>query len=303
MRWPCVLLAILFLLCGCATELRSNVKLAKNQGADFTAAEITQSTADQEKILEALRRRAGLGATLAVTSEWDVVIAAGIEYADAKCEAYMGALVRLNRDKKTTASEIGLVGTAAAGVMAAAQSAARDIAMVAIAFGLASSTVDNLGGNVLYEIEPSSVRAMVKALQAKYKAALAPGYVTRPAAMNVIRGYAALCTPANIEAELNHAIKNAEPQVAAGDPASGRAPEVSNAATRVTGTYAPDDSSRLLNQFIRVNGAISPVQRAKLEAVMDQLGIGEDVDILEFINNQEYAARRLEAVKLLQLVN
>jgi hypothetical protein len=293
-----VLLLALSFLQGCATELTTNARIAKQQGADFTADELTRSTLEQDRILVQLQLRAGLGRPAATAGDWDNIIAAGLEYADARCENYMGALVRLNRDKKTTASEIGLVGTATAGVMAAARSAAREIAIAAIAFGLASSTVDNLGGNVLYEIEPSSVRALVKALQVKYKAALPKGYVSRPAAMQVIRGYAALCTPANIEAELNHAVKNAQPLAAEGDGASGRAPEVSNAETSLTDRYGPDATSALLDDFIRVDGRIADAPRRKLEAAMTQIGV-TGISVLKFINGAEYAGKRLDALKIL----
>lgn len=74
-------------------------------------------------------------------------------------------------------------GSATAGVMAA------------IAFGLAGSTVDNLGANVLYEIDLSPVRAMVNTLQANY----------------------------------SKAIKKAQPTVASGNPETGKAPAVTKA--------------------------------------------------------------------------
>ena len=295
------ILTILFSITGCATELKSNSELAKEQSADFLPSEIVKQTNDQDIILAQLQRRAGLTSAQNNVSNWDVIIAAGIEYSDSKCEAYMGALARLNRDKKTTISEIGLVGTAAAGVMAAAKSAAKEIALVAIAFGLASSTVDNLGGNVLYEVEPSSVRALVKALQSKYKDGLPKGYSSRPAAMNVIRGYAALCTPITIEAELNHAVKNAQPKGVSGEVAAGRAPEATNAQITVDAKYSPDESSRLIGQFIRVNGVIDEGQRRKVEAFMRASGISDQVSILGFLNSAEYTEQRLKAIEFFHL--
>lgn len=183
--------------------------------------------------------------------------------------------------------------------MAATQAAARDIALAAIAFGLAGSTVDNLGANVLYEIDPSSVRAMVNTLQANYSNAIKKGYTTRPAAMNVIRAYAALCTPANIEAELNHAIKKAQPTVVVGNPETGKAPAVTNAQASEEERYGFDGSSQLLDDFIRVDGKIVDARRIRLEAVMTRIGVDPDVSILKFINNAAYASKRIEALKLL----
>lgn len=294
------LLAVACSLSACATELYKNAGLAKSQNTEFVVSDLTASTTEQMAILAQLQLRAGMTPnTQPLATDWDDIIDAGVEYANAKCEAYMGALVRLNRDKKTITSQLGLVGTATAGVMAAAQSAARDIAMAAIAFGLAGSTVDNLSSNVLYEIDPSSVRAMVNTLQADYSKAIGKGYHTRPAAMNVIRAYAALCTPANIEAELNHAIKKAQPKVDSGNPATGKAPAVTNAEIRPEEQYAFDTSSQLLDDFIRVDGKIVDQRRIKLEAAMVRIGVDKDVSILKFINNAAYASKRMDALKII----
>jgi len=75
--------------------------------------------------------------------DWDKVIEAGMDYADLRCDEYIHALFRLNRDRKTSTAQLGLLGAASAGLMAAAEASARNVAAVAIAFGLASATVDN----------------------------------------------------------------------------------------------------------------------------------------------------------------
>ena len=297
------MLAIACSLSACATELHKNVGLAKSQNTEFVVSDLTTSTRDQMAILAQLQLRAGLNPdTQPLATDWDNIIDAGVEYANAKCEAYMGALVRLNRDKKTISSQLGLVGTATAGVMAAAQSAAREIAMAAIAFGLAGSTVDNLSGNVLYEVDPSSVRAMVNTLQAGYSNAIKKGYLTRPAAMNVIRAYAALCTPANIEAELNHAIKKAQPKVESGDPATGKAPAVTNADTALREKYAPGASGQLLNKYVYVDGKVVTDRLEKVKLIMKILEIDKNDSPVVFINSAAYANERVAALQLIQLI-
>jgi hypothetical protein len=168
-------------------------------------------------------------ATLNV-DDWGKVINAGMDYADQRCEAYMTALVRLNRNKNTSISQIGLIGAATAGILAAASAAAKEIAATAILFGLGASTVENLSSNLLYEMEPSSVRTLVKGLQAGYRRVLPSplNYNSRPGAVAVIRSYAALCTPANIEAEVNLAVKKAQPDAKKGDGNNGQPPTVSH---------------------------------------------------------------------------
>lgn len=295
------IIGIPWLLGGCATEIGDHSRLIKRQSANFIPADLEKNTSEQDAVLYQLQRRAGLTFQPESSDDWDQIIAAGLEYADAKCETYMGALVRLNRDKKTAVSEIGLIGTATAGVMAAAKSAAKDISLAAIAFGLAGSTVENLGGNVLFEIEPSSIRALVKALQIKFKDDLPRGYSTRPGAMSVIHSYATLCTPVTIEAEINHAVKNAQPKGIEGSSSGGRAPEVSNARITVDAKFSPDNNSDLLSQFLRVNGVIADGPRQKVEAFMRASGISEEVSVIGFLNDPAYVEQRIKAVEFFHL--
>lgn len=291
-----------FFLAGCATDLSKSTTLAKTQTAEFVPSEIMLSTNDQDVILSQLMRRAGLAGNAPSAGDWDRIIAAGIEYSDLKCQAYLNALARLEHQKKTSVAQIGLISTAAAGIMQAAKAAAKDIAMVAIALGLTSSTIENLGGNLLYDVETSSVHTIVESLQANYRDAIPRGYISRPAAVSVIRGYAVLCTPVRIEAEINHAIKNAQPKVALGDPNLGKAPVVTNAQITVDAKYGPDDTSKLISQFIRVDGVIVDAPRRKVEAFMRASGINDQVSVIAFLNSAEYAEQRLKAVQFFHLV-
>lgn len=113
------------------------------------------------------------------------MINAGMDYADHRCEAYLHALFRLNRDKNTAVSQIGLVGAATAGVLAAVAATAKEVAVTAILFGLAGSSVENNSSNLLFDLEPSSVRTLVRGLQVEYrgtfqKRAFQPGSITTP---------------------------------------------------------------------------------------------------------------------------
>jgi hypothetical protein len=214
-------------LTGCATY-RNTSQVQDGPGLEFKAADLKDFRENQNSVLEELGTLAGADKS-PKPEQWSDVILAGMDYADSKCEAYMHALFRLNRDKKTVISQTGLLGTATAGLMGAAKSAAEDVAAVAVLFGLTSSTVDNLTSNLLYELDPSSVRTLVKELQSKFRGGLPTDYSSRPAAMRVIRAYAMLCVPANIEAEVNLAVKGSAPGGKAGNAETGQPPEVTNA--------------------------------------------------------------------------
>ena len=294
----CALL-VLLLLSACATDIRRDAMLARGQGVEFSAASLTADTTEQGSVLAQLATRAGLAGTPADGGDWDPIVLAGMEYADLKCEAYMAALIRLNRDKRTVSAELTALGTATAGIMAAAKSAAREVALAAIAFGFAGSTIDILGGNVLYELEPSSVRTLVRALQATYRESVPKGYTSRPAAMNAIRGYAVLCTPAAIEAEVNHAVKNAEPKGQAGSADGRRTPAASNAMVTVDTAFGPDDSSSLIRNYVTVNGVFDDARRREVEQLM-RLG-KVNVSITSFLEGEAYKEDRRRIVEFLQL--
>ncbi|ROZ75346.1 hypothetical protein [Ramlibacter sp. WS9] len=285
---------------GCATYNNGTI-VRDGPGAEFSASELNTFRKNQDAVLVELMELAqvpGVGAD--APPNWDAVIAAGMDYADGKCEAYMHALFRLNRDRKTTTAQIGLLGAATAGILAAVEAAAKDVAITAIAFGLASATVDNLSGSLLYNLDPSSVRSLVKGQQSKYREVQEKGYSSRPAAMRVIRGYAALCLPANIEAEVNIAVKNVEPVGNPGDAATGQPPVVSNSET-IAGrfTVKADKNTVTLRDFVFPGGTLNAANRKQLEDFLRGRGI--NVDVSSFMRLQRFAAERAEAVSALKL--
>lgn len=285
-------------LCGCATY-RNARQVEDGAGLEFKAAELKAFHASQEEILARLIAMAGLGQETAGQG-WDRVIEAGMDFADSKCEAYTHALFRLNRDRKTANAQIGLLGAAAAGLMAAAESAAKEVAGVAVLLGLTSSTVDNLSSNLLYDLDPSSVRTLIKTLQSRYRSNLQPGYDSRPAALRVIRGYAMLCVPANIEAEVNLAVKGSTPFANQGDPKSGQPPEVSNSEAAVSAFRAEiDDHTATLRDFVFPGGTLNPANRRKVEEFMRSRKISTDVS--SFMRLGRFKAERAEAVSTLEL--
>lgn len=293
------LLAFAAALAGCAAFDRG-AQVRDGPGLDFSASELAAYRANQDQVLEQLYAMAGVTKDSVGAGGWDAVIDAGMDYADSRCEAYLHALFRLNRDRKTLSSQIGLVGTATAGILAAVESAARDVAITAIAFGLASSTVDNLSSNLLYDLDPSSVRTMVKTLQARYRQAKPTGYQSRAAALNVIRGYAMLCVPASIEAEVNLAVKSSAPVAAEGDGRTGKPPVVSNAESVVAEfTVRTDDNTTVLRDFVFPGGKMNDANRAALEKFLQERKIA--VDVSSFMRLGRFAAEREEAVRALKL--
>jgi hypothetical protein len=297
-RFSIVSLALLLaVLTGCAPPI-----VKQGPGINFTPTEVKKYAEDQEQVLAQLYALAGVTAKPPASNDWDKVIRAGMDYADQKCEAYMHALFRLNRDKNTAIAEIGLVGTAVAGVAAAVKAKAKEIAILAVAFGLASATVDNLSSNLLYELEPSSVRSLVKGLQEGYRTNLPSGYDSKPAAVTAIRRYTELCLPANIEAEVNLAVKKSVPETKPGNATTGEPPTSthSEVVARLESAYQFDDASQKLRNYWQPGGKVSPANEKAIRDWMAKNKLAGE-SLAFFIRSQKYEKERAQAVTDLKL--
>ena len=94
--------------------------------------------------------------------------------------------------------------------MGLAGMAAESLAITAIAFGFASESVDNIVNSVLYQLNPSTVRAIVAESQESYREEFERNtYDSRQGAVAAIRGYLGVCLPPSIETTVNIAVMNA----------------------------------------------------------------------------------------------
>ena len=204
---------IAILVTGC-TSLRDWRRFGYVQGLEpaLDAGEASASTTNQEGVLLSLAHRANLRPAnndLAniKSQEWPTITEAGFNLVDEQCEKYIDALFWWNRYKRTTVTELSLVGAATAAILGIADASAAAIAITAAAFGLTAATVENIGNSVLYELEPSGVKTLVDRARATYRGDVSLDEIkSRPTAVSVIQGYLALCLPASIETRVNEAI-------------------------------------------------------------------------------------------------
>lgn len=304
--------ALVLTTSGCATLLGKQSALQQGPGTDFVATEIELYVQSQDRVRSALASMASSpamadstrpGVSAVPVSDWDGLIDAGMNYADSRCRAYLSALYMLDRNRKTTVAQIGLAGTAAAGLMAAAQSAAKEVAIVAILFGLSASTVDNLAGNVLYELPPSTVESMVLDQQLVFRRALQRGYVNWPSSLGVIQSYALICVPSHIESEINIAVKQSRAAASNGDPSTGQPPAVSNAIAVSSGDFPSggrDAIGQLLLNFVLPQGTEDPVRRNQLQQYLKQHE--GNISVGALISVGANAAARVRAARAMQLI-
>jgi hypothetical protein len=289
------------MLCACASGPIGEAR--HGPGSEFVDVDLKKYVEQQSTVLDLLKAHAAAvkvdsKATDNVT-EWDGVIDAGMNYADNKCRNYLDRLYMLDRDRRTLNTQIGLIATATAGVMAAAKSAAKEVAIVAILFGLTTTTIDNLASNVLYELPPSTVQSVVDDQQRAFRGALERGYKNWPAALTVIQRYALLCVPSHIENQINIAVQATKPKTTPGSATRGQPPEVSNVLGVSSGAFGVDDDAIRLRGWAYPNGTESPVN---VKALNDYLAAKEPgLSVMALLNIKANADARARAVAALKI--
>lgn len=139
------------------------------------------------------------------------VTKAGLLVIDAACGEYLEALFWLDRGKTHTVAQLGLVNTAASGALGLFGGGADLIAAVGGAFGLTTATVENIGESLLYQLEPSTVRELVRKTQIAFRQSFRTQIVDdRVAALEHMAAYAALCKPPAIESEVLRSVETAQ---------------------------------------------------------------------------------------------
>lgn len=248
-----IVLAVL-LLPGCASlNSKEQISLARSgMKTQFESAKTAEYVANQTAVYNSLKTMTGKS-----NATDDEVINAGMQYADTLCSDYIEALYWVNKQLKADVRDVNALGTLTASAMGIAKSAATSIAGAAVLFGFAEDTLNNMGSRVLFELEPSSIRALVEGSQKSFRGALPTGYQGQAAVFTVVREYISLCIPSRIEAEINNAAKTALPVASDGNVAKGEAPKVSVNPNQVkvsTQVYASNFYSEVLKSYVFPGG-------------------------------------------------
>lgn len=162
------------------------------------AASVEQSSSRINRIMNALARDTGGGTYYDLTE-------AGFNYIDDRCMEYFSELFFLNRRREAVKAGFNAFNQTTSAVLAAADASTLSMAVVAQAFGLASSLTDIATGTFLYQLPPATTLTFVRKQQGAYRdgvAARASQIRTPTAAYRLIQDYLALCLPPVIEANL-----------------------------------------------------------------------------------------------------
>jgi len=162
------------------------------------ATSVEQSSSRINRIMNALARDTGGGTYYDLTE-------AGFNYIDDRCMEYFSELFFLNRRREAVKAGFNAFNQTTSAVLAAADASTLSMAVVAQAFGLASSLTDIATGTFLYQLPPATTLTFVRKQQGAYRdgvAARASQIRTPTAAYRLIQDYLALCLPPVIEANL-----------------------------------------------------------------------------------------------------
>jgi hypothetical protein len=137
-------------------------------------------------------------------TQWGVFVQAGMNDIDLRCDSYLAWLDNRRRSAAPILQEITDLHTATANIMMISGVSANPIAIVGNAFSLASGTFTNLNSRLLFDIDKSTVQALVLGMRNRYRVDIAAVSIPhRPAATHALRSYLNICTPFFIETGIN----------------------------------------------------------------------------------------------------
>jgi hypothetical protein len=141
------------------------------------------------------------------TLHWNTLVQAGMNDIDARCDAYLSWYDSRKRSQRPLISQINTTGRLVNAILLATSPTAATIGVVAEAFGFAEATVNNYHSRLLYEIDTSTLQALVLGNQRSFREGIAElKFQTKPAVEHALRSYLRICMPFSIETEVNNVL-------------------------------------------------------------------------------------------------
>ena len=182
-------------------------------GSDLYSAQLAQATQLQDQYVYYICRQTGNPSeespdgSSCVVGDWTAFTLAGMNDIERRCDAYLDWLDAQRRDRTPILSQIAAMGGTAGAIMGVAGASTQALAIVASAFGLASTTYANWNSRLLLDVDHSTVQTIVYTRQQDYRKANAGVIVPdRPAAIYLLRGYLRICMPITIETNINTSV-------------------------------------------------------------------------------------------------
>jgi hypothetical protein len=186
-------------------------------GTELYVSETVAATANLDAYIADLCLQAGLprgksadGAAYCTISnssaDWALVVLAGMNDIDGRCDAYLAWLDDKRRSNEPFLKQLAATGAATLGILDATSAGVKAITITGIAFGLAANTFTNFNARIL-SLEQSTVQSVVLDNQQLYRENNKPTAIqSRPAAIYYLRNYLRICMPFSIETSINNTV-------------------------------------------------------------------------------------------------
>jgi len=210
----CVGLALL--VGGC--DLNDRNYFREGIGTDLYTGDTATATELQNVYLDYLCRQSssyvGAGAPSCAqqvaTSTWPVIVQAGMNDIDTRCDSYLAWLDQKRRENAGILTEISAVRFAVDALTNPAVVTVSPVALAAIsaAFGLATSTVNNFN-SLLLQVDHTTVQNVVFNNRHDFRENLlkfSSAIDSKPMAIHTLRTYLTICMPMTISANINSTV-------------------------------------------------------------------------------------------------
>src|SRR5262245_53115103 len=199
---------LLLVLAGCSNS--GEMETLLGPGVRLEAAPVTESAMNYLGVRDALLKRAGLDAPPTENDErWMLFIEAGFSYVDERCNTFINALYWYDRRRQSVGAEARIIGDTSIAIMGHVNAAAKSLNIAADAFSLATRSIDNLYGSVLFTMPPATIQTMVMRLRKAHREAVTNDrmrHLSQSRAMTTIGDYLGICLPPNIEARIQNTL-------------------------------------------------------------------------------------------------
>lgn len=210
-------LGLTLLVGGCDPNDRTYFR--QGIGTELYTADTASATELQNIYLDYLCQQSGsyVGANapscpqLVPGSFWPLIVQAGMNDIDARCDSYLAWLDQKRRENAGILTEIGAVRFAVDSLTnPAVATGVSPVALAAIsaAFGLATSTVNNFN-SLLLQVDHTTVQSVVfvnRRLFRQQLLQLSAAINNKPTAVHALRSYLTICMPMTISANINSTV-------------------------------------------------------------------------------------------------
>ena len=209
-----VCLGLVLLAGGCDPVAESKL-FREGIGTELTRSGLSEAARAQDEYIGFLCQQSGLevvrsGDRMRCVAEavgsrsWELIVQAGMNDIDVRCDAYLAWLDDKRRSQAPLLAQINALNTASIMIATGSATGSTPLLVVTQAFGLATNTLTNLHSRLLLQVNQSTVQAVVLRGRSDFREDVKSLRIdNRPAAIHVLRSYLNICMPFNIEASIN----------------------------------------------------------------------------------------------------